>query len=166
MDPRDRADAALARARARNSLIVTPDDAVSPMDAAATVQIPRSVVAAAEDDNADNTQQIHQDVARGGAAPRPPYQQQGYEQPYDQGYERNHNQGYGQNYEQQHYNSGYDQGYQQGYDQGQQHTQPYGHQPPPEPEQPAPREVTGLVPTVQQPGAHRSLLSRRLDGSD
>ncbi|MGH3438575.1 MAG: hypothetical protein ACRDRN_19155 [Sciscionella sp.] len=48
MDPRDRADAMLARARARRGYIVTPEDAVSPMDAANTLQIPRSVVAAAD----------------------------------------------------------------------------------------------------------------------
>jgi hypothetical protein len=53
MDPRERADAALARARARGAFVVTPDDAISPMDAASTLQIPRSVIAAA--DNAENT---------------------------------------------------------------------------------------------------------------
>ena len=46
MDPRDRADAALARARARGAFVVTPDDAVSPMDAKNTQQIPRIVVLA------------------------------------------------------------------------------------------------------------------------
>lgn len=50
MDPRDRAEEALARARARGAFIVTPDDATSPMDAASTVQIPRVVVAAADPD--------------------------------------------------------------------------------------------------------------------
>ena len=44
MDPRDRADALLARARARGAFVVTPDDAVSPMDASNTQQIPRAVV--------------------------------------------------------------------------------------------------------------------------
>lgn len=53
MDPRERADRALARARARGAFVVTPDDAISPMDAASTLQIPRSVVAAA--DQAENT---------------------------------------------------------------------------------------------------------------
>lgn len=48
MDPRDRADAMLARARARRTGIVTPDDAVSPMDAASTQQLPRAVVSAAD----------------------------------------------------------------------------------------------------------------------
>ena len=49
MDPRDRADAMLARARARRAYVVTPEDAVSPMDAANTQQIPKAVVAAADD---------------------------------------------------------------------------------------------------------------------
>jgi hypothetical protein len=49
MDPRDRADAILARARARGAFVVTPESAVSPMDAANTLQIPRAVVAAADD---------------------------------------------------------------------------------------------------------------------
>ncbi|MGH3517115.1 MAG: hypothetical protein ACRDQ7_06780 [Haloechinothrix sp.] len=44
MDPRERADAMLLRAQARGSFVVTPDNAVSPMDAANTQQIPRSVV--------------------------------------------------------------------------------------------------------------------------
>lgn len=44
MDPRERADALLARARARSPFVVTPEDATSPMDASNTQQIPRSVV--------------------------------------------------------------------------------------------------------------------------
>lgn len=44
MDPRERADALLARARARGAFVVTPEDAQSPMDASNTQQIPRSVV--------------------------------------------------------------------------------------------------------------------------
>jgi hypothetical protein len=56
MDPRERADAALARARARGAFVVTPDDAISPMDAASTLQIPRSVIAAA--DTGENTMVI------------------------------------------------------------------------------------------------------------
>jgi hypothetical protein len=52
MDPRERADAILARARARGAFVVTPESAVSPMDAANTLQIPRAVVAAADDPEA------------------------------------------------------------------------------------------------------------------
>lgn len=44
MDPRERADALLARARARGAFVVTPDNATSPMDSASTQQIPRAVV--------------------------------------------------------------------------------------------------------------------------
>jgi hypothetical protein len=45
MDPRERADAALARARARGAFVVTPESAISPMDAANTLQLPRIVIA-------------------------------------------------------------------------------------------------------------------------
>ncbi|ATE57207.1 hypothetical protein CNX65_31190 [Actinosynnema pretiosum] len=49
MDPRARADAVLARARARGGVhIVTPNNMTSPMDSSSTQQIPRSVVEAAE----------------------------------------------------------------------------------------------------------------------
>ena len=44
MDPRERADALLARAQARGAFVITPDNALSPMDASNTQQIPRSVV--------------------------------------------------------------------------------------------------------------------------
>lgn len=44
MDPRERADALLAQARARSPFVVTPEVATSPMDAANTQQIPRAVV--------------------------------------------------------------------------------------------------------------------------
>ncbi|SER83409.1 hypothetical protein [Actinokineospora terrae] len=55
MDPRDRADAILARARARGAYVVTPDSAISPMDASATLQIPRAVVAAIDAEDPDIT---------------------------------------------------------------------------------------------------------------
>jgi hypothetical protein len=45
MDPRERADALLARARARGAFVVTPDNMTSPMDSSNTQQIPASVVA-------------------------------------------------------------------------------------------------------------------------
>ncbi|WP_349497620.1 hypothetical protein [Amycolatopsis taiwanensis] len=44
MDPRERADALLARARARSPFVVTPEVATSPMDAANTQRVPRAVV--------------------------------------------------------------------------------------------------------------------------
>jgi hypothetical protein len=55
MDPRDRADAILARARARGAFVVTPESAVSPMDAASTLQIPRAVVSAADERDSETT---------------------------------------------------------------------------------------------------------------
>lgn len=48
MDPLDRADALLSRAQARGAFVVTPESAISPMDAANTVQIPRNVVRGAD----------------------------------------------------------------------------------------------------------------------
>lgn len=48
MDPRDRADQALARARERRAYVVTPETAISPMDAQSTIQIPRAAVRAAD----------------------------------------------------------------------------------------------------------------------
>jgi hypothetical protein len=67
MDPRDRADAALARASARNRWAVTPDNATSPMDAKPTVQIPRVVVNAADprEQDPDNTIVLPGSVAKG-----------------------------------------------------------------------------------------------------
>jgi hypothetical protein len=44
MDPRDRADALLARAQARGVFVVTPDSATSPMDSSNTQQIPRAAI--------------------------------------------------------------------------------------------------------------------------
>ena len=55
MDPRDRADALLARAQSRGAFVVTPDAAVSPMDASSTQQIPRSVVDEIDADDPDST---------------------------------------------------------------------------------------------------------------
>jgi hypothetical protein len=85
MDPRDRADAALARASARSRWVVTPNNATSPMDAKPTVQIPRVVVDAAEPDP-DTTIVLPGNVAAGQVPvppqqhqhqpPRPPQQQQ------------------------------------------------------------------------------------------
>jgi hypothetical protein len=138
MDPRERADVALARARARGAFVVTPDDAVSPMDAANTLQIPRSVVAAA--DQPESTMVIPAATARGQVAP------QQHPQPHH--------------------------GHQTGPHQPVPQPVPapapaVGNQPvPPQvEEQPPPRQLDGLVPTTQQPGTQRSMLSRRLDGN-
>jgi hypothetical protein len=55
MDPRERADALLARARARGAFVVTPEDATSPMDASNTQQIPRSLVDRIDHDEDSDT---------------------------------------------------------------------------------------------------------------
>jgi len=76
MDPRDRADAALARASARNRWAVTPNNMTSPMDAKPTVQIPRVVVNAADprEPDPDTTVVLPGSVAA-GQVPVPPQQQ-------------------------------------------------------------------------------------------
>ncbi|MEU7478932.1 hypothetical protein AB0A63_23300 [Lentzea sp. NPDC042327] len=73
MDPRDRADALLARARARGRNIVTPDNMTSPMDSSATLQIPRSLVNAVDPRlDPDSTMVLSAAQAAGQAAvPRP-----------------------------------------------------------------------------------------------
>ncbi|MGW4483570.1 hypothetical protein ACWEOE_06995 [Amycolatopsis sp. NPDC004368] len=58
MDPRDRADALLARARARGAFVVTPDNMTSPMDASNTQQIARSVVKELDQQDPDTTTQL------------------------------------------------------------------------------------------------------------
>lgn len=65
MDPRDRADAILARARARGAFVVTPESAVSPMDATSTIQIPRAMVAAADDRDPDATMVVPASMVHG-----------------------------------------------------------------------------------------------------
>ena len=183
MDPRERADAALARARARGAYVVTPDDAVSPMDASNTVQIPRSVVSAADSNHGepDSTMVISAAMARGQQQPHP-QAQQGYPQ---QGQHHHHN---GRPHPQQH--NGHQQGPPVGHQTGPHQPVPYPgnrqqqpfqpghqyqsgqHQPVPQPsyqeqppqEPPAPRQLDGLVPTTQEPAIQRSSLSRRLDG--
>jgi hypothetical protein len=63
MDPRDRADALLSRARARGAFVVTPEDATSPMDAANTQQIPRSMVSEIDrDQDPDSTTKLSASV--------------------------------------------------------------------------------------------------------
>jgi hypothetical protein len=60
MDALARADEALARARTR-AHVVTPEDATSPMDAAATVQIPRRMIDAIDRQAAESTMIITPD---------------------------------------------------------------------------------------------------------
>jgi hypothetical protein len=161
MDPRERADAALARARARSAYVVTPDDAISPMDATSTVQIPRAMITAA--DQPESTLVIPNDVITAGInlaaiqaeiagtargqvphpfqhQPEPPYPPPYPGQPYPP------------------------------YQEPPYPAPPYPDDYPPDvpdaqPQPAAPRQLDGLVPTVQQPVPQRSLLSRRLDGN-
>jgi hypothetical protein len=58
MDPRDRADALLARAKARGAFVVTPDSATSPMDSANTQQIPRAAIAELDRQDPDTTARV------------------------------------------------------------------------------------------------------------
>lgn len=153
MDPRDRADAALARARARGAFVVTPDDAVSPMDAKNTQQIPRAVVNALDTSrqDGDTTMVISAGMARGHGQP-PQQQQQQPQQPPQQPIspalmEETRTQPVQVPTQQQTY-------------------RPQPQQPPGPEQPPAPREMDGLVPTVQQPANPRSTLSRRLEGND
>lgn len=140
MDPRERADAALARARARGAFVVTPDDAVSPMDASNTVQIPRAVVA-----EADSTMVIPAATARGQVPGQPQQFRSGPQRPVPPPNAHPATQPIPR----------------PGHGSGQ-------HQPVLEPvadDQPTPRQLDGLVPTTHHPGTQRSLLSRRLDGN-
>ena len=72
MDPRDRADAMLARARARGRNIVTPDNMTSPMDASDTLQIPRSLVNAVDPRIDPDSTMILSAAQASGQAPLPP----------------------------------------------------------------------------------------------
>jgi hypothetical protein len=199
MDPRERADEALARARARGgAFVVTPDDAVSPMDAANTVQIPRAVVDAADQPESTmvipaatvraQMQQRPQDQNHQQGRPQQGQQQQGQQQQggqYQSGQHQpvprpGHDSGQYQPVPHPGHNSGqyqpvphpgHDSGQHQpvprpGHQSGQhQPVQSQARQKPPVPEEQAtPRQLDGLVPTTQQPGTQRSMLSRRLDG--
>ncbi|GAA0597491.1 hypothetical protein GCM10010174_11210 [Kutzneria viridogrisea] len=87
MDPRDRADAALARASARDRWVVTPLNATSPMDAKPTVQIPRAVVDAADPrlkDDPDITQVIPAAAQQQHQVPVPHQQQEQHRPPQQQ----------------------------------------------------------------------------------
>jgi hypothetical protein len=144
MDPRERADATLARARARGAFVVTPESAISPMDAANTLQIPRAVVAAIDrrDDDPEATMVVpavgrpHPVPAQGPPTePVPAIAQEASTQvltPRRQPVE------------------------------GQTNPMPWA--PPAPPPPPEPEQVEGLIPTVKHPPANRSNLSQRLDG--
>jgi hypothetical protein len=137
MDPRERADAALARARARGAFVVTPEDAISPMDAASTLQIPRVVVA-----SLDNQQQPDPEatmvVGHPLSDPQPTQRHPSPRKPQP-----------------------YPNAPQQQY----QHQAPPPRQaPPPEQEQDRDQQPEGMVPTVKKQPSPRPTLSQRLDG--
>lgn len=160
MDPRDRADAILARARARGAFVVTPESAVSPMDAASTLQIPRAVVAANDerDEDPETTMVVPGAIAHGRhrAVPAqephvadnlPAIAQEALTDVVSPPGPRSR-----QRRLEQHQNMV---------------AQQQQQQPEPEPEpppQPQPEELDGLVPTVKQPPTTHSTLSQRLDG--
>ncbi|MET9231909.1 hypothetical protein [Lentzea sp. NPDC003310] len=76
MDPRDRADAMLARARARGRNIVTPDNMTSPMDSSDTQRVPRSLVNAVDPRlDPDSTMILAPAQMGQQQPPRPPQQQ-------------------------------------------------------------------------------------------
>ncbi|HWE91580.1 MAG TPA: hypothetical protein VG317_19120 [Pseudonocardiaceae bacterium] len=167
MDPRDRADAALARARARGPFVVTPEDAVSPMDAASTQQIPRVVVNALDAEQPTEATRIIRPVSPPPARPQAPQQvqqqapQQVQPQPPAQAPPPVQPPAQAQP----------TQPLPRPAAQPAQAKQPAQAAQVSQPEQPTPpeqsqptRQVDGLVPTVQQPATQRSLLSRRLDG--
>ncbi|TCO65660.1 hypothetical protein [Actinocrispum wychmicini] len=136
MDPRERADAALARARARGAYVVTPEDAISPMDASATLQIPRVVVSSLDKRETDPeaTMVVQHPLAQNQPtqsqpSPRPPFQH-GHPQQQHQGYQ-------------------------------QQAPTPQPRPRDPEPEQ----QPEGMVPTVKQPPKPRRTMSERMDGT-
>ncbi|MBP2322841.1 hypothetical protein JOF56_003226 [Kibdelosporangium banguiense] len=138
MDPRERADAALARARARGAFVVTPEDAISPMDAVNTLQIPRVVV-----DALDNQHQADPEatmaVGHPLSDPQPTQRHPSPRRP----------QPYPNAPKQHHY----------------QHQAPPPRQaPPPEQEQQQQEQPEGMVPTVKKQPSPRPTMSQRLDG--
>lgn len=68
MDALARADETLSRARARAN-VVTPESAISPMDAASTLQIPRRVIQAADPSQTDP--EMTMVMPRGSLGPDP-----------------------------------------------------------------------------------------------
>jgi hypothetical protein len=175
MDPRERADAALARARARGAFVVTPDDAVSPMDAASTLQIPRAVVHAAEQSESTG-RVLPTGASRGHHPPQQPMQQQQlppqqqhpqptqYLQPVQSHQPPQPAQQQGHPPQRGHQTGPHQPVPYPGPPQ-QQQQQPARPEPQPEPQyDEPPRQLDGLVPTTQQPGTQRSMMSRRLDG--
>jgi hypothetical protein len=146
MDPRERADATLARARARGAYVVTPESAISPMDATSTQQIPRSLVSAIdrEDNDPDATMVVPAAAIQGRHHAVPA---QG-EPPADEGPAITQ------------------EAATQALPSPSRPRDPSlsWAPPPPPPAPPEPEQLDGLVPTTKEPPHARSTLSQRLDG--
>ena len=136
MDPRERADAALARARARGAFVVTPEDAISPMDAANTLQIPRVVVSSLDEKHQDSeaTMVVSHPLSDPQPTQRQPSPRKPQPFPASQG-------------------------------QIQQQAPHQQRQAPPEQAQEQEAQPEGLVPTVKKQPSPRPTLSQRLDGT-
>ncbi|MFI9817933.1 hypothetical protein [Saccharothrix variisporea] len=176
MDPRARADAALARARARGIHVVTPDNMTSPMDSSATQQIPRAMVNAADPRMVDpeSTMILSAQAAAGhpGTPPTQPFPPQNppHTQPIatqpPAGRPAGGQPGPGQP------GSGQPGSGQPGAGQPGAGHPHQAQQPQPAPQPPAPqpepepelRVAPGPVPTVQQVSTSRPSLSQRLSG--
>jgi hypothetical protein len=169
MDPRDRADAALARASARNRWAVTPNNATSPMDAKPTVQIPRVVVNANDprEQDPDTTVVLPGSVAA-GQVPVPP--QQGHQIPTTQQLPMTQ-----QSQPLPHVQQSQPLPHVQPQQQHVQQSQPLPHVPPnqqhpqqqgqrPDSEQPT-KQLPGIIPTTQQTPGRRISLTDRLSGA-
>lgn len=163
-DPRDRADAMLARARARRGYVVTPEDATSPMDAMNTMQIPRAVIRAAEGlpDEPETTRSLPGPAGRSRAQAPERTPEVAEREPQVEEWETELADpptgplpALADNTITT-------------------HVRPPTRSPSPEPRETQPREaqpreahprqVDGLIPTIQEPSERRSSLSRRLDG--
>lgn len=165
MDPLDRADAALARARARGAFVVTPEDAVSPMDAANTLQIPRTVVAAIDREEGDLRDTMI--VSQTPPQSQPPHRQPTQPQPMrpHPPQAAGHPQPQQQSPQQRPHAMGPDSPPQRPRVEVEQwHQEPQGQQVTEQFEQP-PRQEEGMVPTVKRPPTDtRPSLAQRLDG--
>lgn len=84
MDPRNRADDALARARARGGFVVTPDNATSPMDAESTVQIYWEAIGGYSEPATTPQQALPQHAPRSQSGQYDPYGQYDHYEQHDQ----------------------------------------------------------------------------------
>jgi hypothetical protein len=159
MDPRDRADAQLARARARGAHVVTPDSATSPMDASNTVQIPRVVVDAVDSRRGGTESTMVLPPGPVGAGQFA--QHRGRPQQHAPQQRGSAHQGHQQHGHPAQHNGHHPTGQQQRGGQPHGSAAPASQQPQ---QKPATRQLPGLVPTVQEPPSQRPTLAERLNG--